>query len=328
VLVAVTGIRLAVPAGSDRIWGVLTGSGHGRYDTPPPRVSVTSDDRGGDPMNATRVLEALDRKYPDGQVARLLMPFEGDRAAPVIAGVSVGLDPGRSHHDYGGNTVVFLDQFSAETLWEGRPESVPALRQAALLWTRPLHTGEFAGSAGRLLWGWLAVAILALGLAGYATRRVRTLESRLETLRWQRQLHRRRALGRRQRVRCARAARIRRRTSRRLRRRRAVQARIQAADRERGRTRISRPAPIPPPPEPSGRKGSDPTVAVPKANGESTDLVIDLRTPDIAIDISVDLAADIATGAAPPRPVVYESEITLESGDTLETGIVAPLSPR
>lgn len=341
VLVAVTGIRLAVPAGSDRLWGAVTGSGQGRYDTPPRRVSVTSDDRGGAPMNATQVLEALARKYPDGQVARLLMPFEGDRAAPVIAGVSVGLDPGRGHHDYGGNTVVFLDQFSADTLWEGRPDSVPALRQAALLWSRPLHTGEFAGSAGRLVWGWLAVAILALGLAGYATRRVRTLESRLDALRWQRQLRRRRALAHGQQARCSRAARIRRRTGRRLRRRRAVQARIQAAAREPGQTRISTPAPPPAPmaspSEPSGRNGSEPVGTVPKAKGvttdlvidlRTTDLVIDLRTTDIAIDISVDRAADMATGAAPPRPVVYESEITLESGDTLESGIVAPLSLR
>ena len=211
----------------------------------------------------------------------------------------------------------------------GGPPGLGAGRPAGRApWTRPLHTGDGGRPAGRLVWGWLAVAILALGLAGYATRRVRTLESRLEALRWQRQLQRRRVQTRRQRVRCARAARIRRRTSRRLRRRRAVQARIQASVRERAQTGISGPAPGAAPAESVDRNGSDPSGAVPKANGVATDLVIDLRTTDIAIDISVDVAVDIATGAAPPRPVVYESEITLESGDTLESGIVAPLSPR
>ena len=48
------------------------------------------------------------------------MPQPDDRVAPVIAGISVGFDPGRNEHDYGGNTVVFLDQYSAETLWAGR----------------------------------------------------------------------------------------------------------------------------------------------------------------------------------------------------------------
>jgi uncharacterized iron-regulated membrane protein len=278
ILVAVTGIRLAVPDGSDRIWAAVTGSGHGRSDTPPARVSVTSDDRGGDPMDATQILRALDRKYPDGQVARLLMPFDGDRAAPVIAGVSVGLDPGRGQHEYGGNTVVFVDQFSADTLWEGRPDSLPAARQAALFWSRPLHSGSFAGTLGRMAWGWMAVAVVALGLSGYASRRARTLQARLEKLRWQRQLRRRKVLAQHQRVRSARAARHRRRAARRLRRRRKVQAQSRAR------------APAPPAPRPPRSSGS---------NGQTGSAPSD------------------ATTTTDADGVVYESEITLESGDTL-----------
>jgi uncharacterized iron-regulated membrane protein len=292
VLVTVTGIRLAVPAGSDRIWAAVTGSGHGRYDTPPKTVSVTSDDRGGDPLDATQILRALDRKYPDGRVARLLMPFEGDRTAPVIAGVSVGLDPGRGQHDYGGNTVVFLDQFSADTLWEGRPDSLPAARQAALLWSRPLHGGSFAGDMSGLAWGWLALAVVALGLSGYVSRRVRTLEARLESMRWQRQLRRRKVLAEQQRVRSAQAARHRRRAGRRLRRRRKVQAQARAL----ALAWEQEQAQAPRPPKPLGSNDTTTTTGL--------------------------------AGDAIPVPVVYESEITLESGDTLESGIVAPLPRR
>ena len=227
-LVAVTGIRLALPAGSDRIWAAVTGSGEGRYDTAPQSVSVTSEDRGGVPLDATQMLQALGRQYPDGRVARLLMPSEGDRRAPVLAGVSVGLDPGRGDHDYGGNTVLFLDQFSAATLWEGRPDSVPAARQAALLWSRPLHTGTVAGPAGRFLWGWLGIAVVALAVAGLGTRRLRTLAVRLESPRWRRQRRRRKVVARRQRARGALAARGRRRMARRHGRRRRVQSRIGA----------------------------------------------------------------------------------------------------
>jgi uncharacterized iron-regulated membrane protein len=231
VLVVVTGIRLALPAGTDRIWGAITGSGQGWPDVPSEGVRITSEDRGGPPRDATEILTALQRRYPDGRVARLLMPQPDDRVAPVIAGVSVGFDPGRGEHEYGGNTVVFLDQFSADTLWVGRPDSLPAARQAALLWSRPLHTGSVAGNAGRLLFGWLAVAVVTLASLGWITRRARSGGARRVRPRGQRQLRRRRALARRQRIHVARAtrtARHRRRTSRRLRRRRKVQARTLA----------------------------------------------------------------------------------------------------
>jgi hypothetical protein len=231
VLVVVTGIRLALPAGTDRIAAAVTRSGQARSDIPPPGVRITSDDRGSAPRNATEILTAVSRRFPDGTVARLLMPQPGDRVAPVIAGVSVGFDPGRDEHDYGGNTVVFVDQFSAETLWIGRPDAMPAVRQAALLWSRPLHTGSVAGEAGRLLWGWLAVAMVLLASVGWATRRIRVSDARRPQLSWERQLRRRRALARSQRVhtsRVTRAARARRHTSRRLRRRRRVQAQVRA----------------------------------------------------------------------------------------------------
>jgi hypothetical protein len=297
VVVAVTGVRLAVPAGSDRIWAAVTGSGHGRYDTPPKRVTVTSDDRGGEPLDATEMLAALGRKYPDGQVARLLMPLPGDRAAPVIAGVSVGLDPGQGQHEYGGNTVVFLDQFSAGTLWVGRPGSLPAGRQAGLRWSRPLHTGAVAGDAGQLLWGWMALAVVALGLSGWAARRLRTVAARLETFPWRRQVGRRKVLARQQRARAGQAARqaARRRRSRtrRLRRRRTIRARTGITVRE--------------PVSPAAAPGRDDDAA-------PADIEIDLRSPDIEIDPT---DATVA--------VLYESQITLESGDTLESGIVAPL---
>ena len=231
VLVIVTGIRLALPAGTDRIWAAVTGSGQSRPDVPPQGVRITSDDHGGAPRDATEMLAALQRRYPDGRVARLLMPQPDDRVAPVIAGLSVSFDPGRSERDYGGNTVVFVDQFSGDTLWVGRPDSLPAARQAALLWSRPLHTGSVAGEPGRLLWSWLAAAVVTLASLGWITRRARRGATRREQLRWQRQLRRRKALARRQRIhtaRSVRAARHRRRTSRRLRRRRRVQARTLA----------------------------------------------------------------------------------------------------
>jgi uncharacterized iron-regulated membrane protein len=264
VLVVVTGIRLALPAGTDRIWSAVTGSGLARSDVPPEGVRITSEDRGAVPRDATEVLAALQRRYPDGRVARLLMPQPDDRVAPVIAGISVGFDPGRGEHDYGGNTVVFVDQYSAETLWAGNPDALPAARQAALLWSRPLHTGSVAGEPGRALWGVLAVALLTLATLGWVTRRPRPGAARHEQQRWQRQLRRRKAMARRKRIhaaRAARAARLRHRTSRRLRRRRKVQARTLAR---------------------MGRTPPDATPPVPDTGG---DIEIDL-TDTLEIDLT------------------------------------------
>jgi uncharacterized iron-regulated membrane protein len=228
-----TGIRLAVPAGTDRIWAAVTGSGEGRADVPPDGVRITSEDRGAKPQDATSILAALESRYPDGQVARLLMPRPDDRLAPVIAGLSVGFDPGHREHDYGGNTVVFLDQFSADTLWMGRPEALPAARQAALLWSRPLHTGSVAGEPGRLLWAALAVAVAMLAALGWvgALPLAPALATRAGRPGRPRHSRRRKVLARRRRARTVqrtRIARQRRRTSRRLRRRRKVQARTLA----------------------------------------------------------------------------------------------------
>jgi uncharacterized iron-regulated membrane protein len=299
VLVAVTGIRLAVPGAADWIWAEVTGSSLGGYDSAPAGVPVMSQsqDPAGQPLDATQILAALGRTYPDGQVARLLMPDPGDRMAPVIAGVSVGLDPGRGQHEYGGNTVVFLDQFSGDRLWVGRPDSLPAARQAALLWSRPLHTGAVARDAGRLVWGWMALAVVALAVSGRAARRMRTLQARLEALRWQRPLRRRKALARQDRLRGRRTARNHLRRTRRLRRRRAVQARILA----RGLA----------PPEPLVRPGFD--------EASPDDLEIDLTDSGV-IDLTDPSEIDLTDAAL----VLYESEITLESGETLESGIVLP----
>jgi uncharacterized iron-regulated membrane protein len=269
VVVVVTGVRLALPAGTDRIWAAVTGSGQGRADVPPAGVRITSEDRGGTPRDAGEILAVLGRRYPDGRVARLLMPQPDDRVAPVIAGLSAGFDPGRGEHDYGGNTVVFVDQFSAETLWVGRPDALPAARQATLLWSRPLHTGSVVGEPGRILWGWLALALAVVSTLGWVAGRSRVPSARARQLRWERQFRRRKALARRQRAQAARAtrtARLRRRTSRRLRRRRRVQARTLA---RMGRMPPHTPAHRPPP-----------TVAP-----SDDDVEIDL-TDDLEIDLT------------------------------------------
>ncbi|HEY0399827.1 MAG TPA: hypothetical protein VGF00_15635, partial [Acidimicrobiia bacterium] len=98
------------------------------------------------------------------------------------------------------------------------------------------------------------------------------------------------------------AARRRRSRTRRLRRRRTIRARSGIAVREPG----SRPA----------GPGRDNDASPPDAEFDLrlAAIEIDPRSADIDIDLTDDTVA-----------VRYESEITLESGETLESGIVVPL---
>jgi hypothetical protein len=184
---------------------------------------------------------------------------------------------------------------------------------------------ELIGPGHRFAWT-LLLAVTALALSAYAGRRA-TRTAGLEPAVRRRQLRRRRALAQRHRRVTVRTARRRRRTGRRLRRRRAVQARLHleiehleiehleidlrdASTGPDGLVAHERPGPV------SASNGTHPP------NGAA------LPPVDIAIDISVDVAADLAVGNLPPLPVVYESEITLESGETLECGIVAAFRTR
>lgn len=145
------------------------------------------------------------------------------------------------------------------------------------------HVGE------HLPWGWLAFAALAVALARYASRRVEEAEAgRVQPVR-RRPPRQRKALARAKRSRATRAAQERRRMARRLRRRRRFQARARA------RTWPSLPIPGLAPlrlPDPA-------PLPTPDAAAEEADIEIDLRDS-----------------------VLYDSVITLESGDRLESGIV------
>jgi hypothetical protein len=182
---------------------------------------------------------------------------------------------------------------------------------------------ELIGPGSRFAWTFL-LAAAALALSAYAGRRA-SRTAGLEPALRRRQLRRRKALARRQRRVAVRTARRRRRNARRLRRRRAVQARLHLEiDLRDGSAGPDGCRPVPP----SRLVVHESPGSVNGSNGTHPQNGAALPPGDIAIDISVDLAADLAVGNLPPLPVVYESEITLESGETLECGIVAPFRTR
>lgn len=159
------------------------------------------------------------------------------------------------------------------------------------------HVGE------HLPWGWLAFAVLATVLARYASNQVKAAEEAREAQPARRRpLRRRRALARAKRSRATRAARNRRRLARHLRRRRKYRARARRPPGlvlpGPGPSPHPRPEPAPPPP-PGALDIDGPALTGPVPDSVAAPAEIDLRDS-----------------------VVHDSEVLLESGDRLESGIV------
>ena len=173
-----------------------------------------------------------------------------------------------------------------------RPEAWGVGRRLAVL-LAPVAAGlVFGFDPGRLVWAWLGLAIVGLELAGHAARRRPAPTSPRARRRWRRQLRRRRIINRRRRIyaqrqqaRAIRDARQRRSRRRRMRRRRRIQAR-----------------------------------SVP---GDPIDEPVEITVP-VEIDLTQTAEAEPAIEIDLTDRSVYDSEVTLESGDTLESGVVGP----
>lgn len=190
------------------------------------------------------------------------------------------------------------------------PEAWGAGRRLAVL-LAPVAAGLVVGfDPGRAVWGWVGLAIVGLEFAGHVARRGAVPVSPRTGRRWRRQLRRRRIINRRrhiyaerQKARAIRDARERRTRRRRRRRRRLIQAYTVPGGWRRhaavaGRAPIIAADPIGTP------------AAVPAGD------IHPVETPEAERVIEIDLT----------DRTIYDSQITLESGDTLESGVVGPCS--
>ena len=173
-----------------------------------------------------------------------------------------------------------------------RPEAWGVGRRLAVL-LAPVAAGLVLGfDPGRVVWAWLGLAIVGLEFAGHVARRGEVPLPPRVRRRWRRQLRRRRIINRRRRIstqrqkaRAIRDARERRTRRRRMRRRRLIQSRLI-------------------PGEPAGEQ-------------------VEITDP-VEIDLTEDAAEAASVEIDLTDRTVYDSEITLESGDTLESGVVGP----
>ncbi len=84
------------------------------------------------------------------------------------------MDPGGRRRQH----VRRVDQFTGETIYDGTPEEGNVYDQAWDDWSFPLHTGDFGGSATRVLWTVLGLSPLVLATTGVIMYMIRLQKRR------------------------------------------------------------------------------------------------------------------------------------------------------
>lgn len=165
-VIAFTGITFAFTAMNSWFENV-TPAQRDFYLWEPPEDAVSerpSED--AVPIDADEFLATIEERYPDRHVQSIAaIPFEGDDAATWQAWVTRGFDPW-TREAGAGNTLVVVDQFSGETLYDGPPSEGNVFDQAWDDWVYPLHTGDWGGTTTRVIWTVLAFTPLVLGVTG------------------------------------------------------------------------------------------------------------------------------------------------------------------
>jgi uncharacterized iron-regulated membrane protein len=141
-----------------------------------PGEEVVSEEADGrEPIGLDRAAEILAERYPERAINYLAIPF--DETGHYMAWVTRGFDPW-TREGGAGNTYVALDQFTGETIYDGTPEEGNVYDQAWDDWSFPLHTGDFGGSATRVLWTLLGLSPLVLATTGVIMYMIRLQKRR------------------------------------------------------------------------------------------------------------------------------------------------------
>jgi len=135
-----------------------------------PEDLVSSEANGRDPIGFDEAVEIFQTRYPDRALNYVGGPF--DETGMYEAWVTRGFDPW-TREGGAGNTLVALDQYTGETLYDGSPEDGNVFDQAWDDWSYPLHTGDFGGTTTRVLWVGLGLSPIILGVTGITMALVR-----------------------------------------------------------------------------------------------------------------------------------------------------------
>ena len=128
-----------------------------------PEDLVSSDADGREPIGIERATEIFRERYPDRAVNYVSVPY--DETGMYESWTTRGFDPW-TREGGAGNTLVTLDQYTGETLYDGSPEDGNVFDQAWDDWSFPLHAGDFLGTTSRVAWTLLGITPIVLGVTG------------------------------------------------------------------------------------------------------------------------------------------------------------------
>jgi uncharacterized iron-regulated membrane protein len=173
-VIAFTGIAFAFP--NLKGWYEnVTPAGRGAELWVPPEDAVSTPVEGAEPLDIDEVIAILEDTFPERRVHSVFgFPEEtGTWQAWVDRGYSPWTREAGS-----GNTLVVVDQYSGEVLYDGPPSEGNVFVQAWTDWSFPLHTGDFAGTYSRTAWFAIALSPVVLGATGLAMWIVRLRKRR------------------------------------------------------------------------------------------------------------------------------------------------------
>ena len=117
-----------------------------------------------------RAAAIIAERYPDRALNYLEAPW--DETSMYFAWVTRGFDPW-TREGGAGNAYLALDQYTGDTLYDGVPGDGNVFDQAWDDWSFPSHTGDFGGTATRVVWVGLGLSPLVLGTTGLTMNLIR-----------------------------------------------------------------------------------------------------------------------------------------------------------
>ena len=136
--------------------------------TPEDLASSPADGRPA--IGLDRAAAIIAEQYPNRALNYLEAPW--DETATYLAWVTRGFDPW-TREGGAGNAYLALDQYTGETLYDGVPGDGNVFDQAWHDWSFPTHTGDFGGTATRVVWVVLGLSPLVLATTGLTMNVIR-----------------------------------------------------------------------------------------------------------------------------------------------------------
>ncbi len=136
--------------------------------TPEDLASSPADGRPA--IGLDRAAAIIAEQYPNRALNYLEAPW--DETATYLAWVTRGFDPW-TREGGAGNAYLALDQYTGETLYDGVPGDGNVFDQAWDDWSFPTHTGDFGGTATRVVWVVLGLSPLVLATTGLTMNLIR-----------------------------------------------------------------------------------------------------------------------------------------------------------